>query len=80
MADKRLIMIIAGGQLQGLGSTLKALDPDNTGNDDLAGNIAKAGGAVLVASGMGNIKGVRQALELNIQVSQQWLDDNPATT
>ena len=71
-------MIIAGGQLQGLGSTLKALDTDNVGTDDLAGNIAKASGSVLVATGAGNINGVRAALELNIQVSQQWLEDNPA--
>lgn len=74
----RLIMIIAGGQLQGLGQTLKSLDPDSKGTDDLAGSIAKAGGAVLVAAGAGNVKGVRAALELNIQLSQEWLDDNPA--
>jgi hypothetical protein len=73
----KLIFIILGGQVKGLGSTLQALDPDRSGNDDLAGNIAKAAGDVLVAVGSDNVRGIRDGLKLNIQLSQQWLDDNP---
>lgn len=73
----RLIFLIVGSQLSGVGQTLKAIDPDSKGNDDLAGNLASVAGQVLVAVGSDNIKSVRKALALNIQISQQWLDDNP---
>ncbi len=80
MAEKRqIIYIIAGSQLKGLGQTLKAIDKDNVGNDDLAGNLATVGGGVLVALGVGDLDSIRSGLELNIQLSQEWLDNNPPT-
>lgn len=76
MADKRTILIIAGGQMKGLGSTLKALDPDNTGTDDLAGAILNAGGSVVIAAALDNLKGQRAAVTTVRDIAQEWLDNN----
>jgi len=76
--NKKIIYLIAGSQLSGVGQTLKALDPDAKGTDDLAGNLCSIGGQVLVAVGSDNLKNLRQALELNVRLSQEWLDANPA--
>lgn len=80
MANKSLIFLITGSQLKGLGQTLKMLDSDNVGTDDLAGNLATVAGGVLVASGTGDLHSIRQGLMLNIQLSQEWLDNNPEST
>jgi hypothetical protein len=77
--NKKIIFLIAGSKLSGVGQTLKALDPDSKGTDDLAGNLCSIGGQVLVAVASDNIKSVRKALELNVQISQAWLDENPAS-
>jgi 6-phosphofructokinase len=74
MADKKTIMIIAGGQLKGLGASLKALDPDTKGTDDLVGNILNSGGTILISAAVNDIKSQRTAVTLIRDAAQEWLD------
>ena len=76
MDKKKLLFLIFGAQIAGLGTSLRALDTNTTGSDDLAGNVAAAGGQILTAIGTDNVAGLKKALELNIQISQEYIAAN----
>jgi hypothetical protein len=75
--QKEMLYIILGGQLQGAGRSVKALDTNTTGSDDLIGTICDAGGTVMIAAGTGNLNGQRNAVKLINEISGQWLAENP---
>lgn len=77
MANKQLILTIVGGQMRGFGATLNALDPDDKGTDDLIGHLLNSGGSVIVAAGVGNLKGQKQAVTAIRDACNVWLD-NPS--
>jgi hypothetical protein len=74
-ANKTMIMIIAGGQMQGLGMSLRAMDPDDKGTDDLVGHLCQSGGSVLINAGLGNVKGARGAVQTIRDACDTWLQD-----
>jgi hypothetical protein len=75
MTSKTTIMVIAGGQMQGLGMSLRALDPDDKGTDDLTGHLCQSGGSVLINAAMGNVKGTRGAVQTVRDACDAWLQD-----
>jgi hypothetical protein len=75
MASKTTIMVIAGGQMQGLGMSLRAMDPDDKGTDDLVGHLCQSGGQVLISAAMGNTKGTRGAVQTIRDACDAWLQD-----
>jgi len=63
MKNKLLVLIIAA-QMQAFGTSLRNLDSDNKGNDDIAGQILQIGGNAINAFGNGDDKGFKKYLRL----------------
>lgn len=76
--DKKVIMIIGGGQLKGLGASIKAVDQDNVGADDLVGGILNAAGTVLISLALGNVASQVKAVTMIRDVADEWLQNNAA--
>jgi hypothetical protein len=60
--NKKLICLIAGSQLQGVGQTIRSMDTDAKGVDDAIGLVAQLGGQALVAFGNDQLKNAESIL------------------
>lgn len=49
--------LLFGNQAKALGKTLRDLDADNKGFEDVAGNVAEQTGQAMIAFGRGDMKG-----------------------
>lgn len=58
----RFIFLLFGEQLRGLGFTLRHLDPDNQGAEDVIGIVAEQGGQAMTAYGRGDLRGFNSYL------------------
>ena len=65
-------------QIQSVGFALKAQDADNTGNDDMIGNLLNAVGTALSAFLRGDVKGFRGALKTIADSIYTFLEDTPS--
>lgn len=63
MRNRILILIIAA-QMGSFGQTLKALDSDNKGNDDIIGQVLQIGGNAVQAFANSDDNGFRKYLKL----------------
>lgn len=61
---KNLILyLMLGGQVKSFGHTLRAMDTDNKGMDDVAGLMCESGGLALEAYAKGDLKGAKGLLK-----------------
>jgi hypothetical protein len=54
----------AGDQVRSIGKTLRRLDIDEKGEDDVIGTLMDSGGRALVAFGTGNVNDFKSYLKL----------------
>lgn len=73
--NAQFALFLAASNLSGVGKSLKKLDKNNTGSDDLAGKLLDAFSPVLLAIADDDISSLISALELNVTISQQLIAD-----
>lgn len=60
----RILLIIIGAQLQAFGVSLRAMDSDSKGNDDVIGSALQLSGSAIGALANSDTKGFRKYLKL----------------
>lgn len=73
--NAQIALFISSSTLGGTARTLKTLDKNNTGADDIAGNLCSVASDVLLAVATEDLKDLKAALKLNIETSQKLLNE-----
>lgn len=61
--DKKFWFRFGGNQAKAIGETLRGIDPDNKGEDDVIGTVFQSAGIALVAYSSGNLSGFKSYLK-----------------
>lgn len=71
----RIAIAVASGSMVAGGETLKALDEDTTGADDVAGKLLSVGGKALQKLSQGDTKGFNRNLKLVADAINDYLEE-----
>ena len=71
--NAQIALFIASSSLSGVGRSLKFMDKNNTGTDDVAGQLCDVTGEVLLSLATNDANDLHSALTKNIEVSQRLL-------
>lgn len=77
MADKKVWLGIAAGQMSTAGSILRSLDGDDKGSDDMAGKLLMLGGNACQSLALGSEKGFDANLRLVADSINAYLGTPP---